>query len=143
MRSASRRDRCADGGTGPPRGFYPAGFDRTSSAGRSPKASRADLAAESLPVSAARCPGFCWPPFARFFTISLARREKHPSRTRGSLVQKLAVFGVLLFALASFVSAGAQPKSDAAPLKITPGKVIVPTERMRRIWGELISLDSA
>ncbi len=26
-------------------------------------------------------------------------------------------------------------------LKITPGKVIVPTDRMRRIWGELISLD--
>lgn len=29
------------------------------------------------------------------------------------------------------------------PLKITPGKVIVPTDRMRRIWGELIEVDFA
>jgi hypothetical protein len=28
-----------------------------------------------------------------------------------------------------------------APLKITPGKAIVPTDAMRRIWGELVSLD--
>ncbi len=34
-----------------------------------------------------------------------------------------------------------QTGSDKSPLKITPGKVIVPTDRMRRIWGELISLD--
>jgi len=31
------------------------------------------------------------------------------------------------------------PKKE--PLKITPGKVIVPTDAMRRIWGELISID--
>ena len=28
-----------------------------------------------------------------------------------------------------------------APLKITPGKVIIPFDKMRRIWGELISID--
>jgi hypothetical protein len=28
-----------------------------------------------------------------------------------------------------------------APLKIIPGKVIVPTDAMRRIWGELVSVD--
>lgn len=28
-------------------------------------------------------------------------------------------------------------------LKITPGQVIVPTDRMRRLWGELISIDFA
>ena len=28
-----------------------------------------------------------------------------------------------------------------APLKITPGKVIVPLDQMKRIWGELVSLD--
>lgn len=32
-------------------------------------------------------------------------------------------------------------KPAAAVRKITPGEVIVPTERMRRIWGELISVD--
>src|SRR5581483_2421068 len=31
--------------------------------------------------------------------------------------------------------------AQAPPRKITPGQVIVPTERMRRIWGALISLD--
>lgn len=28
-----------------------------------------------------------------------------------------------------------------APLKIIPGKVIVPTDAMRRPWGELLTLD--
>ncbi len=27
------------------------------------------------------------------------------------------------------------------PPKITPGKVIIPTDKMRRIWGELVSID--
>ena len=27
------------------------------------------------------------------------------------------------------------------PAKITPGKVVIPTDRMRRIWGELVSID--
>jgi len=34
----------------------------------------------------------------------------------------------------------AQPPAKP-PLKITPGQVIVPTDRMRRIWGELIAID--
>lgn len=33
------------------------------------------------------------------------------------------------------------PKKPA--LKITPGEVIIPTDRMQRIWGELISIDPA
>src|SRR5947209_2835976 len=36
------------------------------------------------------------------------------------------------------------PKKDPPkkePLKITLGQVIVPTDRMRRIWGELIQID--
>src|SRR5271166_4308271 len=36
------------------------------------------------------------------------------------------------------VATDAQPRPAA---KITPGKVIVPTGRMRRLWGELVSLD--
>jgi len=48
-----------------------------------------------------------------------------------------------LFLSASFLpvdlSAGAKAKK--APLKITPGKAIVPTDAMRRIWGELLTLD--
>ena len=36
----------------------------------------------------------------------------------------------------------AEDKKEGKPvLKITPGKVIIPFDRMRRIWGELISLD--
>jgi len=32
--------------------------------------------------------------------------------------------------------------ADDKPIpKITPGKVIIPTEKMRRIWGELVSID--
>ena len=46
---------------------------------------------------------------------------------------------VLLIAVAAVgQAADAQPRPAA---KITPGKVIVPTERMRRLWGELVSLD--
>lgn len=37
----------------------------------------------------------------------------------------------------------ADPAPAKPPLRITPGKVIIPFDRMRRIWGELISLDSA
>jgi hypothetical protein len=44
-----------------------------------------------------------------------------------------ALFGPVL------LSAGDQAKTP--PLKITPGKAIVPTDAMRRIWGELVTLD--
>ena len=43
----------------------------------------------------------------------------------------------------SFVSISAQePPAKPIPV-ITPGKVIIPIEKMRRIWGELISIDLA
>jgi len=43
-----------------------------------------------------------------------------------------------------FSAGAAEPAKPAkAPLKITPGKVIVPTDAMRRIWGELLSVDLA
>ncbi|WP_254508319.1 hypothetical protein [Anatilimnocola floriformis] len=37
----------------------------------------------------------------------------------------------------------AQEQTPKPPLKITPGQVIVPTDRMQRPWGELISVDLA
>ena len=41
-------------------------------------------------------------------------------------------------------AAPATPAAPAKPvLKIIPGKVIVPTDNMRRPWGEVISLDPA
>src|ERR1700722_13910825 len=46
-----------------------------------------------------------------------------------------AVLSCVLFA--GFVCAADVPPE----LKITPGKAIVPTNKMRRPWGELISLD--
>jgi hypothetical protein len=53
-----------------------------------------------------------------------------------SLLAALALFPALL--------AAADPAAPAKPvLKIIPGQVIVPTDAMRRIWGELISIDLA
>jgi len=52
----------------------------------------------------------------------------------------------LLVALALFPTllTAADPAPPAKPvLKIIPGQVIVPTDAMRRIWGELISIDLA
>ena len=43
-----------------------------------------------------------------------------------------------LIPCAALTFAAEPPK---VPLKITPGKAIVPTDAMRRIWGELISVD--
>jgi hypothetical protein len=49
----------------------------------------------------------------------------------------LAVLG-----LASATLFAAEPAVPAKPLsRIVPGQVIVPTDAMRRIWGELVSLD--
>lgn len=52
---------------------------------------------------------------------------------------------LLLATLIAFSAAGLA--ADAPPakpvLKITPGKVIIPFDRMQRPWGELISLDLA
>jgi hypothetical protein len=53
-----------------------------------------------------------------------------------SLLAALALFPTLLLA--------ADPAPPAKPvLKINPGQVIVPTDAMRRIWGELVSIDLA
>ena len=53
-----------------------------------------------------------------------------------ALLAALALFPTLLTA--------ADPAPPAKPvLKIIPGQVIVPTDAMRRIWGELISIDLA
>src|SRR4051794_35143438 len=54
-------------------------------------------------------------------------------------MRKLVLF--TLFAACMTAVAADPPKKE--PPKITPGKVVVPTEpgTMRRIWGELISVD--
>jgi hypothetical protein len=46
-----------------------------------------------------------------------------------------------VFLASTAILAAAEPKKEAS--KITPGQVIVPTDNMRRIWGELVSLDMA
>jgi len=52
----------------------------------------------------------------------------------------------LPFAASSALSlvgiAAEEPPAKPIPV-ITPGKVIIPTEKMRRIWGELIRIDFA
>ena len=42
---------------------------------------------------------------------------------------------ILTLALCTFTA------DPLTPLKITPGKVVIPTDKMRRIWGELVSID--
>ena len=49
---------------------------------------------------------------------------------------KLSIFAMLILAFPAY----GQPPVKPVP-KITPGQVIVPTERMQRPWGELISID--
>lgn len=47
-----------------------------------------------------------------------------------------------LLGLGDYSTAAEPAAAPAKPVqKITPGKVIIPTDRMRRLWGELISLD--
>ncbi|MCB1275723.1 hypothetical protein [Prosthecobacter sp.] len=49
---------------------------------------------------------------------------------------------VILSVFAALASPSPAAEPSAKPvLKITPGKVIIPLDKMRRIWGELISLD--
>jgi hypothetical protein len=47
----------------------------------------------------------------------------------------------LLLLAAPLLAAGPAATPTPAPRKIKPGEVIVPTENMRRIWGELVSID--
>ncbi len=50
----------------------------------------------------------------------------------------------LLFSLTHLPAADTPAPAPKKPtLKIIPGRVIVPTDAMRRIWGELVSLDLA
>ena len=55
------------------------------------------------------------------------------------------LFVVLLVAFVGLpIAAQAQPApAKKPPLQIIPGKVIVPTDNMRRPWGELVSIDLA
>ena len=43
--------------------------------------------------------------------------------------------------IAAAPAPAADPPPKPAAKRITPGEVVVPTDRMRRIWGELIALD--
>jgi len=55
---------------------------------------------------------------------------------------RIVLFAFVFAALMSTVALAADPATPVKPvLKITPGKAIVPTDNMRRPWGELISLD--
>ena len=57
-----------------------------------------------------------------------------------TLISLLAALG--LFPSVLIAADPAPPATPAKPvLKIIPGQVIVPTDAMRRIWGELISID--
>lgn len=47
----------------------------------------------------------------------------------------------LLLLATPLLAAGPAATPTPPPRKIKPGEVIVPTEKMRRIWGELVSLD--
>jgi hypothetical protein len=58
----------------------------------------------------------------------------------------MKTIGLNLFAcllLWPHLTAGDEPKPAKPVLKISPGKVIIPFDRMRRIWGELVSIDLA
>jgi hypothetical protein len=73
---------------------------------------------------------------------NVAKIQKHsarfPMKKITSLLAAVALFPTLLTA------ADPAPAAPAKPvLKINPGQVIVPTDAMRRIWGELISIDLA
>ncbi len=61
-------------------------------------------------------------------------------------MKSLPLFTAVLFASLAFLQAADAPPAPAtpppSPRKITPGQVIVPADAgMRRIWGELVSLD--
>ena len=57
---------------------------------------------------------------------------------------KIRLLLAALLLTAPFFSQAADTPLPAKPVrKITPGQVIIPTEAMRRPWGELISLDLA
>jgi hypothetical protein len=57
------------------------------------------------------------------------------------MTTKFAILGAVL--CCATLWAGDAPALAKPPLKIIPGQVIVPTDKMRRIWGELIGFDFA
>ncbi|EAQ76900.1 hypothetical protein [Blastopirellula marina] len=58
-------------------------------------------------------------------------------------MSRLPLLGLLL-AIGLLPSLSIVHAEEAATVRaITPGKVIIPTEKMRRIWGELVSVDLA
>ena len=63
------------------------------------------------------------------------------------IVTIVAVLGVGLGQYRTTAAAPEPAKPQAAAtkpvLKVIPGKVIIPTDAMRRIWGELVSIDFA
>lgn len=62
-------------------------------------------------------------------------------KMRGQAPRWRLVTAVACVAFAFSAEAVDEKKAEKPVLKITPGKVIIPFDRMRRIWGELISLD--
>ena len=52
----------------------------------------------------------------------------------------IPLFGLLAVTVSTLIAADLVAPAKP-PLKITPGKVIVPTDAMRRIWGELVSIN--
>ena len=69
------------------------------------------------------------------------------SRSSWQLVLQGASLALVLGLTPCGVRAANEPATQGVPpptkptLKITPGKVVIPFDRMRRLWGELISLD--
>lgn len=53
---------------------------------------------------------------------------------------RVRVFCVVVMAYCCATAAG-DVAAEKPALKITPGQVIVPTDKMKRIWGELVSVD--
>ncbi len=72
--------------------------------------------------------------------ICLRRTNQRRRNSFAIMSHWVAWFGLLL-PLISWTAVEAQEKPAQPALKITPGKVVVPTDRMQRPWGELISLD--
>ncbi|CAN5909033.1 hypothetical protein BH11VER1_BH11VER1_09300 [soil metagenome] len=67
-------------------------------------------------------------------------RNFHASLLRPAFSHPCCTFLVALLAISQPLLTAADVPAKPV-LKITPGQVIVPTDAMRRIWGELVSVD--
>jgi len=64
-----------------------------------------------------------------------------PSRSTQSII-RLSGISIAFLLIAAARLPAAESAKPAKPIRqITPGKVIIPFEKMRRIWGELVSVD--